>query len=169
MKIAIIVAMDEDGYIGSDQSLPWRLSSDMSRFRSLTEGDGFNTVIMGRKTWDSLPGSYRPLPERVNIVMSRDTNWKAEGAVTALYPGRAIEIAFAEGSEECWIIGGSQIYEVFLDRATEIHVTEVHTRNSGDVKFPDWDKTNWTNEEVEIVEEDSDNEFRTTYSIWTKS
>ena len=169
MKIAIIVAMDEDGYIGSEQSLPWKLSSDMSRFRSLTEGDGFNTVIMGRKTWDSLPGSYRPLPERVNIVMSRDTNWKAEGAVTALYPGRAIEIAFAEGSEECWIIGGSQIYEVFLDRATEIHVTEVHTRNSGDVKFPDWDKTNWTNEEVEIVEEDSDNEFRTTYSIWTKS
>ena len=169
MKIAIIVAMDEDGYIGSDQSLPWRLSSDMSRFRSLTEGDGFNTVIMGRKTWDSLPGSYRPLPERVNIVMSRDTNWKAEGAVTALYPGRAIEIAFAEGSEECWIIGGSQIYELFLDRATEIHVTEVHTRNSGDVKFPDWDKTNWTNEEVEIVEVDSDNEFRTTYSIWTKS
>ena len=169
MKIAIIVAMDEDGYIGSDQSLPWRLSSDMSRFRSLTEGDGFNTVIMGRNTWDSLPGSYRPLPERVNIVMSRDTNWKAEGAVTALYPGRAIEIAFAEGSEECWIIGGSQIYEVFLDRATEIHVTKVHTRNSGDVKFPDWDKTNWTNEVVEIVEVDSDNEFRTTYSIWTKS
>ena len=169
MKIAIIVAMDEDGYIGSDQSLPWRLSSDMSRFRSLTEGDGFNTVIMGRNTWDSLPASYRPLPERVNIVMSRDTNWKAEGAVTALYPGRAIEIAFAEGSEECWIIGGSQIYEVFLDRATEIHVTEVHTRNSGDVKFPDWDKTNWTNEVVEIVEVDSDNEFRTTYSIWTKS
>ena len=169
MKIAIIVAMDEDGYIGSDQSLPWRLSSDMSRFRSLTVGDGFNTVIMGRKTWDSLPGSYRPLPERVNIVMSRDTNWKAEGAVTALYPGRAIEIAFAEGSEECWIIGGSQIYELFLDRATEIHVTEVHTRNSGDVKFPDWDKTNWTNEEVEIVEVDYNNEFRTTYSIWTKS
>ena len=56
-----------------------------------------------------------------------------------------------------------------MDRATEIHVTEVHTRNSGDVKFPDWDKTNWTNEEVEIVEVASDNEFRTTYSIWTKS
>ena len=124
---------------------------------------------MGRKTWESLPESYRPLPERVNIVLSRDTNWRSEGAVTALYPGRAIEIAFAEGSEECWIIGGSQIYEVFLDRATEIHVTEVHTRNSGDVKFPDWDKANWTNEEVEIVGVDSDNEFRTTYSIWTKS
>ena len=169
MKIAIIVAMDEDGYIGSEQMLPWRLASDMARFRSLTEGDGFNTVIMGRKTWDSLPDSFRPLPGRVNIVMSRSTDWKAEGAITALYAGRAIEVAFAEGSEECWIIGGSQIYEIFMDRATEIHVTKVHTENSGDVKFPDWDKTNWTNEEVEIVEVDSDNEFRTTYSIWTKS
>ena len=168
MKIAIIVAMDEDGYIGKEQRLPWRLSSDMARFRSLTEGDGFNTVIMGRKTWDSLPDSFRPLPERVNIVMSRNTAWKAEGAITALYAGRAIEIAFAEGSEECWIIGGSQIYEIFLDRATEIHVTQVHTKNSGDVKFPDWDKNRWTKEEVETVEVDLDNEVRSTYSIWTK-
>ena len=169
MKIAIIVAMDEDGYIGTEQRLPWRLSSDMARFRSLTEGDGFNTVIMGRKTWDSLPDSFRPLPERVNIVMSRNTDWKAEGAITALYAGRAIEIAFAEGSEECWIIGGSQIYEMFMDRVTEIHVTQVHTQNSGDVKFPDWDKNNWTKEEVETQEVDSDNEFRSTYSIWTKN
>ncbi len=169
MKIAIIVAMDEDGYIGNEQKLPWRLSSDMARFRRLTEGDGFNTVIMGRKTWDSLPDPVRPLPERVNIVMSRNTGWNADGAITALYAGRAIEVAFAEGSEECWIIGGSQIYEIFMDRATEIHVTQVHTQNSGDVKFPNWDKTNWTNEEIETVEIDSDNEFKSTYSIWTKS
>ena len=71
-------------------------------------------VIMGRKTWDSLPDSYRPLPERVNIVMSRDTDWQADGAETALYVGRAIELAYAEGSDECWIIGGAQVYEMFL-------------------------------------------------------
>ena len=100
MKMAMIVAMDEDGNIGSSGELPWRLRSDMLRFKSLTEGDGFNTVIMGRKTWDSLPDEFKPLPERTNIVMSRDTNWKADGADTALYVGRAIEIAFAEGSEE---------------------------------------------------------------------
>ena len=65
---------------------------------------------MGRRTWESLPDNFRPLPE-ANIVMSRDTDWEDGGAITALYVGRAIEIAFAEGSDECWIIGGAQIYE----------------------------------------------------------
>ena len=62
MKISMIVAMDEDGCIGKRGNLPWRISSDLSRFRRLTEGDGFNAVVMGRKTWDSLPDSFRPLP-----------------------------------------------------------------------------------------------------------
>ena len=62
MKMAIIVAMDEDGFIGMGNRLPWSLASDMARFKQLTEGDGFNSVIMGRKTWDSLPNSFRPLP-----------------------------------------------------------------------------------------------------------
>ena len=129
--MAMIVAMDEDGFIGRGNELPWKLSSDMTRFKELTEADGFNSVIMGRKTWDSLPDAYRPLPERVNIVMSRDTNWQAEGAETALYIGRAIELAYAEGSDECWVIGGAQVYEMFLERVDEIHVTTVHTSGSG--------------------------------------
>ena len=78
----------------------------MARFKRLTEADGFNSVVMGRRTWESLPDNFRPLPERANIVMSRDTDWEDEGAITALYVGRAIEVAFAEGSDECWIIGG---------------------------------------------------------------
>ena len=139
MKMAMIVAMDEDGFIGRGNRLPWKLSSDMTRFKELTEGDGFNSVIMGRKTWDSLPDAFRPLPERVNIVMSRDTDWQAEGAETALYIGRAIELAYAEGSDECWVIGGAQVYEMFLERMEEIHVTTVHTSGSGEVKFPEWD------------------------------
>ena len=85
MKMAMIVAMDEGGFIGRGGRLPWKLASDMARFKRLTEGDGSNSVIMGRKTWDSLPDSFRPLPERVNIVMSRDTGWLADGAETALY------------------------------------------------------------------------------------
>ena len=144
MKMAMIVAMDEDGFIGRGNELPWKLSSDMARFKELTEADGFNSVIMGRRTWDSLPDSYRPLPERVNIVMSRDTNWEAEGAETALYIGRAIELAYAEGSDECWVIGGSQVYEMFLDRVDEIHVTTVHTSGSGEVRFPEWDRDEWS-------------------------
>ncbi|MBS65545.1 MAG: hypothetical protein CMA93_04405 [Euryarchaeota archaeon] len=168
MKMAMIVAMDEDGFIGRGNELPWKLSSDMARFKELTEADGFNSVIMGRRTWDSLPDSYRPLPERVNIVMSRDTNWEAEGAETALYIGRAIELAYAEGSDECWVIGGSQVYEMFLDRVDEIHVTTVHTSGSGEVRFPEWDRDEWLEEVVERVGSDEKNEYDSTYSIWTR-
>ena len=168
MKMAMIVAMDEDGFIGRGNRLPWKLSSDMTRFKELTEGDGFNSVIMGRKTWDSLPDAFRPLPERVNIVMSRDTDWQAEGAETALYIGRAIELAYAEGSDECWVIGGAQVYEMFLERMEEIHITTVHTSGSGEVKFPEWDRGEWSEEVVERVSTDENNEHDSTYSIWTR-
>ena len=168
MRMSMIVAMDEEGYIGRGEELPWRLASDMARFKQLTEGDGFNAVIMGRKTWDSLPEAYRPLPERLNIVMSRDTGWEADGAETALYIGRAIEIAYADGCDECWIIGGSQIYQMFLDRVEEIHLTTVQTNNSGDVKFPEWNRAEWSEEVIEKLQSDSNNEYDTTYSIWTR-
>ena len=169
MKMAMIVAMDEDGFIGRGNRLPWNLASDMARFKALTEGDGFNSVIMGRRTWDSLPDAFRPLPERVNIVMSRDTNWQAEGAETALYIGRAIELAYAEGSDECWIIGGALVYEIFLDRVDEIHVTTVHTSGSGEVRFPEWDRGVWSEEVVERVDCDDENEYPSTYSVWTRA
>ena len=169
MRMAMIVAMDEDGFIGRGNQLPWRLASAMARFKRLTEGDGFNSVIMGRKTWDSLPGSFKPLPERVNIVMSRDTGWLAEGAETALYEGRAIELAFAEGSEECWVIGGAQVYEMFLDRVDEIHVTTVHTNDSGEVKFPQWNRDEWSEKVIERLDSDGENECASTYSVWTRS
>ena len=169
MKMAMIVAMDEDGCIGHQGDLPWRLKSDMQRFKSLTEADGFNAVIMGRKTWESLPDSFRPLPERINIVMSRDINWSHDEAEVALYHGRAIEIAYAEGCDECWVIGGAQIYEMFIDRVEEIHVTTVHTSGSGDVKFPDWNRNEWAETVVEKLDADADNAHATTYSIWTKA
>ena len=169
MKIAMIVAMDEDGCIGKQGDLPWRLKSDMVRFKNLTEADGYNAVIMGRKTWDSLPDSFRPLPERVNIVMSRDVNWSHGDVEVALYHGRAIEIAYAEACDECWVIGGAQIYEMFMDRIDEIHVTTVHTTGSGDVKFPEWDQSLWSEEIIEHTDADDENEFSTTYSIWKKS
>ena len=168
MKMAMIVAMDEDGFIGRGNQLPWKLASDMARFKVLTEGDGFNSVIMGRKTWDSLPDAFRPLPERVNIVMSRDTKWQTKGAETALYIGRAIELAYAEGSDECWVIGGAQVYEMFLERVDEIHLTTVHTSGSGEVMFPEWDRGEWSEEVVGRVESDEHNEHDSTYSIWTR-
>lgn len=169
MKMAMIVAMDEEGCIGNQGDLPWRLKSDMMRFKQLTEADGFNAVIMGRKTWDSLPDAFRPLPERVNIVMSRDIDWSHPDAEVALYHGRAIEIAYAEACDECWVIGGAQIYEMFLDRVEEIHVTTVHTSGSGDVKFPEWDRSSWKETVVESCEQSDTDAHATTYSVWTKA
>ncbi|MBK65159.1 MAG: hypothetical protein CMB47_06535 [Euryarchaeota archaeon] len=168
MLIAMIVAMDKEGIIGRKGELPWKLSSDIKRFKKITESNGNNAVIMGRKTWDSLPKKYKPLSRRLNIVMSRDSEWKSEGASNALYPGRAIEIAYSEGCEECWIIGGSKIYELFLDRVDEIHVTEVNTQKSGEVKFPQWDREDWKEEILEKKTKNEYDDYDTIYSVWKK-
>ena len=169
MRMAMIVAMDEDGCIGKGNGLPWRLAADMARFKRLTEGDGINDVIMGRKTWDSLPDVFRAITERLNIVMSRHTDWANEEAETALDPGRAIEIAYADGCEECWVIGGAQIYSMYLDKVDEIHVTTVQTTGSCEVGFPEWDRSGWTEEVIESLDTDEDNEHSTRYSVWTRN
>jgi dihydrofolate reductase len=168
MKMSMVVAMDEDCFIGKGSSLPWRLAADMVRFRLLTEGDGINAVIMGRETWDSLPDNFRPLPNRLNIVMTRNTNWESEGAEIAHSPEIAVEIAENEGCEGCWIIGGAQIYDIFLDRVEEIHVTKVHVKASGDVLFPNCNRPEWNEEIIECLDGDNDNEHPTSYSIWTR-
>ncbi|MFL2974240.1 MAG: dihydrofolate reductase [Marine Group II euryarchaeote MED-G38] len=168
MLIAMIVAMDNDSSIGQNGGLPWKLSSDIKRFKKITQGEGYNAVIMGRKTWNSLPSKYRPLSGRINIVMSRDSDWSDEGAWNALYPGRAIEIAYSEGCEECWIIGGSQIYELFIDMVDEIHITEVDTYNSGEIKFPKWPREGWSEYIIEKIQKNRENDFDTKYSIWKK-
>ena len=104
----------------------------------------------------------------VRWVSETHTHWHAEGAEAALYVGRAIELAFAEGSEECWVIGGAQVYEMFLDRVDEIHVTTVHTTGSGEVGFPAWDRSGWSEEVVEKLDSDDEDEHDSTYSIWTR-
>jgi dihydrofolate reductase len=169
MKIMMIVAMDDQGIIGQDGKLPWRLSSDLKRFKKLTVADGFNAVVMGRKTWDSLPIKFKPLPGRLNIVMSRDTKWSAQGAEMALYPGRAIEIAYANGCEEFWVIGGAQIYKLYLDMVDEIHLTRVKTGNSGNINFPVLNWQEWKEEIIEKIPNDESNEYDTTYSILKKT
>ena len=168
MKIAMIVAMDESGFIGKDGDLPWKISSDMNRFRELTSGDGFNAVVMGRKTWDSLPDPYRPLPERTNIVLSRDSGLRIDGAEVALYDGRAVEIGYSEGCDELWVIGGAEIYELMLQRCDEIHITTVHTSVEGDTRFPDWDRIHWVEEIIEENVASKHDEYSTTYSIWRR-
>ncbi|HEY4123375.1 MAG TPA: dihydrofolate reductase [Rhizomicrobium sp.] len=135
--ITLVLAMADNGTIGDANSIPWRLPEDMRRFKSLTLG---KPVIMGRKTWESLP--KKPLPGRTNIVVTRDGNYHAEGATIATTLEAAIARAKEEGAQEIMIIGGAEIYRASLTIATRIELTEVHAHIEGDTKFP-LDRTPW--------------------------
>ena len=125
-----IVAMDLQGGIGKDNSIPWRSKADMQNFKELTTG---HTVVMGRKTWDSLPPKFRPLPNRNNIVISNQGTFRSrEGAITLNgYDGRFI-ISLLKG--DIWIMGGGEIYNLFADMVEEWKVTMVKGTFDCDVK-----------------------------------
>ena len=133
-KIVLVVAVAKNGVIGRDGDLPWRLPSDLKRFKQLTLG---KPVLMGRKTWDSIG---RPLPGRPNIVVTRDTAFRAAGAevVSSLDAGLASARREAEGLgvDEICVIGGGQIYAQVFDRADILHVTHVEADVDGDTRFP---------------------------------
>ncbi|GGP94081.1 dihydrofolate reductase [Streptomyces melanogenes] len=138
MKIGLIWAQTPDGVIGADNAIPWRLPEDMAHFKATTLG---HPVVMGRRTWDSLPVRFRPLSGRRNIVVTRDPQWAAEGAERAGSIAEALALA-AEPLEaaavpaEAWVIGGGEIYRAALGYATMLSVTEVDTAVDGDVYAP---------------------------------
>ncbi|MGN7878221.1 dihydrofolate reductase [Hyphomicrobiales bacterium] len=136
-KISIVVAVAANGVIGRDGDLPWRLSTDLKRFKALTIG---KPVIMGRKTWASL---NRPLPGRANIVITRNTDFVAEGADVVPSLDAAIAVANREaqaaGVDEICVIGGGEIYRQSIGMADILHVTEVQADVDGDTRFPDID------------------------------
>ena len=131
--ITLVVAAARNGVIGKDGAIPWRLPEDLKRFKALTLG---HTVVMGRKTWDSLPDKNRPLPERRNVVVTRDAAWAAQGAQRA-----TLENALAEEGE-IFVIGGAEIYRAALSRARRIELTEVHKDFHGDAAFT-FDRSQW--------------------------
>ena len=130
--ITLVLAMAKNGVIGKDGAIPWRIPEDMRRFKQLTMG---KPVVMGRKTWDSLP--KKPLPGRANIVVTRQREWSAEGAITA----SSLDEALAK-SKEASVIGGGEIYREALPRADRIELTEVHRDFEGDAHFV-FDRTKW--------------------------
>lgn len=131
--ITLVVAAARNGVIGKDGTIPWRLPEDLKRFKALTLG---HTVVMGRKTWDSLPDKNRPLPERRNVVVTRDEQWQAPGAERA-----TLESALADDGE-IFVIGGAEIYRAALSRARRIELTEVHKDFHGDAAFT-FDHSQW--------------------------
>lgn len=119
MSISLIWAQNARGVIGVDGDLPWHISEDLARFRELTRG---KPVVMGRATWDSLPASVRPLPDRRNIVLTRDAEWEAPGAEAVDSVARALELI---EDQPAWVIGGGEIYRQFLPLAQHCHITVV--------------------------------------------
>lgn len=141
-KISFVVARGRNGVIGAEGDLPWKLGSDMKLFVAATRG---KPVVMGRKTWESLP--RRPLPGRLNIVVTRQAGYAAEGAVVADTLDAALdaaaERAIADGVDEVCVIGGAQIYAAAMDRADRLYLTEVDAAPAGDTRFPDFDAADW--------------------------
>jgi dihydrofolate reductase len=130
MTIGLIWAQARNGVIGVDGRMPWHLPEDGRRFRAITTG---SSVIMGRRTWESLPERFRPLPGRRNIVLTRSPEWSAPGAETASTLEDAID---APGGDAIWVIGGGEVYRQAIDLADVIEVTEIDADFAGDARAP---------------------------------
>lgn len=137
VRLNLIYARAANGVIGKDNQLPWHLPEDLAHFKRRTLGC---PVIMGRKTWESLPPKFRPLPGRLNIVVTRDTGWRAEGASVAHSLAAACDLC-PPGSD-AWVIGGAQVYAQALSLASQVVVTEIGRDFEGDafapVLGPEW-------------------------------
>jgi dihydrofolate reductase len=141
MEIVLIVAVADNGVIGADGTIPWRLKSDQQRFKAITMG---KPVVMGRKTFVSLK---RPLMGRTNIVLTRDAGFRAEGAVVVNSFDAAYAVARGDalrrGASEIAVIGGSEIYALWMQSARRLEITEVHASPAGDTRFDAIDKGLW--------------------------
>nr|AIA10792.1 dihydrofolate reductase [uncultured bacterium] len=168
MDVAIYVAIADNGVIGRDNGLPWRLSTDMKRFKAGTMG---KPVVMGRKTWESFP--RRPLPGRPNIVISRDRAYRAEGAETVTSLQDALTLARAKGrclagADEICVIGGGEIYRQAMPVADRLYVTHVLARVDGDTRFPEIDPKIWREVSAEEYPAGEKDTHATRYVIYER-
>lgn len=133
--VSIIVAVAQNGVIGAENKLIWHISEDLKRFKAITSG---HPVIMGRKTFESLG---RPLPNRTNVVVTRNPHYFAEGVTISDSLGEAIGMFASD--EEVFIIGGAEVYRQAMDIADRFYLTEVYADYEGDTFYPEWDKNEW--------------------------
>jgi dihydrofolate reductase len=140
MKLALIAAVARNGVIGHANDLLWKLPEDLAFFKRSTLG---NPVIMGRKTWDSIPKRFRPLTGRTNIVVTRQPGWQADGALVAHGLEQALELALESVASNphglrAFVIGGAELYALALPHADELVLTEIERDFEGDARFPAW-------------------------------
>jgi dihydrofolate reductase len=130
-----VAAVARGGVIGRDGTIPWRIPEDARHFRALTMG---HPVVMGRRTWESLPERFRPLPGRRNVVVTRNDIWREEGAERAHSLADALRLL--EGASQVYVIGGAELYADALPLADELLLTEIDIDVGGDTFFPPWDR-----------------------------
>jgi dihydrofolate reductase len=135
VTVSLVAAVARGGVIGRDGAIPWRIPEDVAHFKELTTG---HAVVMGRRTWDSLPDRFRPLPERRNVVVTRNADWHAEGTERAGSLEEALALLDDDG--RIFVIGGAEIYGEALPLADELFLTEIADDVAGDAFFPDWDR-----------------------------
>ena len=149
--LSIIVALSENNVVGRENKLPWKLSADLKRLKALTMG---HHIIMGRKTWESLG---RPLPGRINVVITSDKNYMAEGGVVVHSLVEALEMS--SGDNEVFIFGGGKIFKDSLHLVDKIYMTRVHAAIDGDTFFPELRMSEWKEIEREKFKADEKNQF----------
>ncbi len=142
--LVLLAAVDDEGGIGRGGALPWRLRADMAFFRDRTTGPGggHNAVVLGRRTWESLPERFRPLPERVNVVVSRDPAFTAPGALVARSFDEAVQLAEEHAPGETFVVGGAAVYEAALEHPDcgPVLLTRIRGSFDCDVRFPRLDE-----------------------------
>jgi len=154
MTISLIAAVASNNIIGRENKLPWHMPSDLKWFKRLTMG---HHVLMGRKTFEEF---RKPLPGRVNVVITRNPNWSAEGVAIARSVDEAISKAEAAGDKEIFIIGGAEIFTQVLHRADRMYITRSHAEPEGDTYFPEFDDVNeWKLVDSEHFEADERNAY----------
>jgi dihydrofolate reductase len=151
MMVSLIAAMAENRVIGRNNDLPWKLPDDMKFFMQTTKG---HHVVMGRKNYDSLQDKFKPLPNRTNIVVTRQQHFQAPGCTVVNSIEKALEIGRNNQEPELFIIGGAEIYSLSLRYADKIYLTEIHEKVDGDTYFPEFDKLRWR--ETARVKHDKD-------------
>lgn len=165
MIISMIAAVASNGVIGKNNDLTWSLPDDMRFFQQQTKG---HTVIMGRKNWESIPEKWRPLPNRKNIILTRDKTFTATGAVIIHDFSEALAIAKKEEEEEVFVIGGAQIYKLAFPLAHRLYITEVHGKPDGDTFFPEWNKSAWVEKSRKHHEVDEKHAYSFDFVLYEK-
>jgi dihydrofolate reductase len=154
MTLSLIVIVSSNNVIGRDNKLPWHMPADLKRFKNLTMG---HHVLMGRRTFDEI---RKPLPGRVNVIITRDPHFAAEGVALSRSIDEAINKAEAAGDLEVFLIGGGEIFNQVMHRADRMYMTRIHADIEGDTYFPDFDDVNeWKLIEAEHFEADEKNAY----------